>query len=161
MPVLQANARFRGSATADYSTTSTTSGPTNWEPLDEARRRNQTSQPQNSHKYPQQRFNNTHRVTESRRTIHEEDEREDRESVQYKIIRHHRHYDRPSTASSVVENRDMSVDYSTQDFQRSRAVIDAASKQDNVRVKKIGDTTIISEHRYVSKFLNNFQKSTY
>jgi hypothetical protein len=41
----------------------------------------------------------------------------------------------------------MSVDYSTQDFQRSRAVIDAAAKQENVRVRQVGDTTIVSEHR--------------
>jgi hypothetical protein len=41
----------------------------------------------------------------------------------------------------------MSVDYSTQDFQRARSVIDAAAKQENVRVRKVGDTTIISEHR--------------
>ncbi|KAI6240036.1 hypothetical protein M3Y99_00487600 [Aphelenchoides fujianensis] len=42
----------------------------------------------------------------------------------------------------------MSVDYSTQDFQRSRAVIDAAARQtDNVRVRQIGDTTIMTEHR--------------
>jgi hypothetical protein len=41
----------------------------------------------------------------------------------------------------------MPVDYSTQDFQHSRAVIDAAAKNENVRVKQVGDTTIISEHR--------------
>lgn len=41
----------------------------------------------------------------------------------------------------------MSVDYSAQDFQHARSVIDAAAKKENVRVKKIGDTTIISEHR--------------
>ncbi|KAE9555859.1 hypothetical protein FO519_000944 [Halicephalobus sp. NKZ332] len=52
--------------------------------------------------------------------------------------------------------RDMSVDYSTQDFQQSRAAIDAAARTgnntmishgDNVRVRQIGNQTIISEHR--------------
>ena len=50
----------------------------------------------------------------------------------------------------------MSVDYSAQDFQQSRAAIDAASRSgnntvishgDNVRVRQIGNQTIISEHR--------------
>ena len=51
----------------------------------------------------------------------------------------------------------MSVDYSTQDFQQSRAAIDAAATRtgnntviahgDNVRVRQIGNQTIISEHR--------------
>uniref|UniRef100_A0AC34QHS4 Uncharacterized protein n=1 Tax=Panagrolaimus sp. JU765 TaxID=591449 RepID=A0AC34QHS4_9BILA len=50
--------------------------------------------------------------------------------------------------------RDMSVDYSTQDFHQSRAAIDAAARSgtvisqgDNVRVRQVGNTTIISEHR--------------
>ncbi|KAI6177294.1 hypothetical protein M3Y97_00891100 [Aphelenchoides bicaudatus] len=81
---------------------------------------------------------------QSRRVVHEEDERE---SIKYSVTREfQRHYDRPSTAGSSA-NRDMSVDYSTQDFQRSRAVIDAAAKQENVRVRQVGDTTIVSEHR--------------
>ena len=43
----------------------------------------------------------------------------------------------------------MSVDYSTQDFERSRGLIDAAARNadDNVRVKTIGDTTIRTTHR--------------
>ena len=51
------------------------------------------------------------------------------------------------------------VDYSAQDFRRSRAIIDEAARRphppptesngyrDNVRVRQIGDTTIITEHR--------------
>lgn len=46
-----------------------------------------------------------------------------------------------------VKLKDMSVDYSPTDFEESRARIDAASRQSNVKVKKVGDTTIISEHR--------------
>lgn len=41
----------------------------------------------------------------------------------------------------------MSVDYTPNDFEQARARIDAASRQENVRVKKQGDTTIVTEHR--------------
>uniref|UniRef100_A0AC35FHA2 Uncharacterized protein n=1 Tax=Panagrolaimus sp. PS1159 TaxID=55785 RepID=A0AC35FHA2_9BILA len=66
--------------------------------------------------------------------------------------RYHYNYD---TNESSQHQRDMSVDYSTQDFQHSRAVIDAAARtgansvtqNDNVRIRQIGNTTIISEHR--------------
>uniref|UniRef100_A0AC34GL86 WW domain-containing protein n=1 Tax=Panagrolaimus sp. ES5 TaxID=591445 RepID=A0AC34GL86_9BILA len=60
------------------------------------------------------------------------------------------------TNDSHQHQRDMSVDYSTQDFQHSRAIIDAAARtggansvtqNDNVRIRQIGNTTIISEHR--------------
>lgn len=40
----------------------------------------------------------------------------------------------------------MSVDYSTHDFHESRAVIDAAARE-NVRVRRHGDTTVITEYR--------------
>lgn len=147
--LLQRNGR---SSVADYSITSITSAPANWEPLDEARRRSQPQQTPNSHKYPPTSSNRTQPPPSSNRNqpppkgphrvIHEEDERD---SIRYTVTRQH-HYDRPSTAGSSA-NRDMSVDYSTQDFQRSRAVIDAAAKQENVRVRQVGDTTIVSEHR--------------
>ncbi|MCP9257180.1 Amyloid beta A4 protein-binding family B member 2 [Dirofilaria immitis] len=40
----------------------------------------------------------------------------------------------------------MSVDYSAHDFNESRAVIDAASR-DNVHVRRHGDTTVVTEYR--------------
>uniref|UniRef100_A0A915Q762 PID domain-containing protein n=1 Tax=Setaria digitata TaxID=48799 RepID=A0A915Q762_9BILA len=40
----------------------------------------------------------------------------------------------------------MSVDYSAYDFQESRAAIDAASR-DNVRIRRCGDTTVVTEYR--------------
>lgn len=53
----------------------------------------------------------------------------------------------------VVQNRryqqngvPMSVDYSSHDFQESRAAINAASR-DNIRVRRHGDTTVVTEYR--------------
>ncbi|CAL2037018.1 unnamed protein product [Caenorhabditis brenneri] len=50
--------------------------------------------------------------------------------------------------------RNMAVDYSSQDFRQSLAAIDQASRdgaisrgEDGVRVRQIGDTTIMTEHR--------------
>lgn len=40
----------------------------------------------------------------------------------------------------------MSVDYSAHDFHESRAVIDAASRE-NIRVRRHGDITVVTEHR--------------
>lgn len=40
----------------------------------------------------------------------------------------------------------MSIDYSAHDFHESRAVIDAASR-DNIRVRRHGDTTVVTEYR--------------
>lgn len=39
------------------------------------------------------------------------------------------------------------VDYSAQNFQQSRAAIDAAARNENVRVRQHGDTTVVTEHR--------------
>lgn len=62
----------------------------------------------------------------------------------------------------------MSVDYSSQDFQHSRAVIDEAarrsadeSRRGEVRVRQVGDTTIMTEHRDPYSFywqLDQFKK---
>jgi hypothetical protein len=58
---------------------------------------------------------------------------------------------RYSTADRSQQISQMStVDYSTQSFEQSRAAIDAAARSgpaDNVRVRQIGDTTIMTEHR--------------
>ncbi|CAD5217773.1 unnamed protein product [Bursaphelenchus okinawaensis] len=61
----------------------------------------------------------------------------------------------------TVQLKEMSVDYSPTNFEESRARIDAASRQENVRVKKVGDTTIVTEHRDPYSFywqLDQFKK---
>lgn len=40
----------------------------------------------------------------------------------------------------------MSVDYSAHDFHESRAIIDAAAR-DNIHVRRQGDTTVVTEYR--------------
>ncbi|KAI6215450.1 hypothetical protein M3Y94_00386400 [Aphelenchoides besseyi] len=97
----------------------------NWEPLNVARHRNAAQpSPSSSHQSPNRGHYTTTRVEER---------------VRYSAS--------PSNRSPQI-NPNMSVDYSTQDFQRSRAVIDAAAKQsENVRVRQVGDTTIMTEHR--------------
>uniref|UniRef100_A0A7E4VDR7 PID domain-containing protein n=1 Tax=Panagrellus redivivus TaxID=6233 RepID=A0A7E4VDR7_PANRE len=90
---------------------------------------------------------------------YEEDIRHHRSSRQHEQIDSYAYDDHQERRhqqhgyGSYERQRDMSVDYSTQDFQQSRAIIDAASRtgavsqNDNVRVRQIGNTTIISEHR--------------
>lgn len=67
---------------------------------------------------------------------------------------HHKYY---YESDGEQQQREMSVDYSPTDFRRSLAVIDAAARDGEsgggfypgggVRVRKEGDTTIMTEHR--------------
>ncbi|CAD5222379.1 unnamed protein product [Bursaphelenchus xylophilus] len=71
------------------------------------------------------------------------------------------YHKRKDTTPVKVKIKEMSVDYSPTNFEESRARIDAASRQENVRVKKVGDTTIVTEHRDPYSFywqLDQFKK---
>uniref|UniRef100_A0A0N5C0B8 WW domain-containing protein n=1 Tax=Strongyloides papillosus TaxID=174720 RepID=A0A0N5C0B8_STREA len=62
------------------------------------------------------------------------------------------------------EHSNMSVDYSHKDYNQSRAAIESMARNvsENVRIKQIGDTTIMTEHRDPYSFywqLDQFKKA--